>query len=99
MEPVRESHYTASEVPACPDCNAALKPNIVLFGKAVRGLEAITAFVADCDLLLVIGTSAQVFPAAGLPALVRQNGGTIFEFNREPAIGIGMTQSGHRNGK
>jgi NAD-dependent deacetylase len=94
LEPVRESHYTASDVPTCAACSAPLKPDIVLFGEAVRSLNAIHAFIADCDLLLVIGTSAQVYPAAGLPALVRHNGGTIFEFNREPALdrGLGLTR-------
>jgi NAD-dependent deacetylase len=91
LEPVRESHYTSSEVPACADCNSPLKPNIVLFGEAVRGLDAIRAFIADCDLLLVIGTSAQVYPAAGIPVVVRQNGGMIFEFNMEPTLSPGLT--------
>ena len=32
------------------------------------------------------GTSAQVYPAAALPALVRAGGGRLFEFNREQAL-------------
>lgn len=85
--PVIPDHYQTVGVPLCADCGFPLKPNVVLFGEAVRDLEAIHAFIADCDLLLVIGTSAQVYPAAALPSVVRQNGGRIFEFNREGALG------------
>jgi NAD-dependent deacetylase len=63
-----------------------LKPNVVLFGEAVRSIAEIEFFITDCDLLLVIGTSAQVYPAAGLPETVKRNGGALFEFNLEPAL-------------
>jgi NAD-dependent deacetylase len=79
-------HYQAAEIPRCPHCASPLKPNVVLFGEPVRQLEAIHACLADCDLLLVAGTSAQVYPAAALPALVRDRGGRLFEFNREQAL-------------
>lgn len=90
LEPVTESHYHLEDVPVCFDCNYPLKPNIVLFGENVRSLEEITFFIQHCDLLLVIGTSAQVYPAAGLPGMVKANGGTIFEFNIEPALSPGL---------
>lgn len=83
---VEAVHYQTPVVPRCPHCGFPLKPNVVLFGEAVRDIEAIYDFIVDCDLLLVIGTSAQVYPAAGLPAMVRQNGGRILEFNREHAL-------------
>lgn len=91
--PVAPSHFSTPEVPRCSFCGYPLKPNVVLFGEAVRDLEAIHAFIADCDLLLVVGTSAQVYPAAALPDMVRQNGGSIFEFNREAALS-GPSRSG-----
>lgn len=84
--PVEEEHYSLAGVPVCSECSYPLKPNIVLFGEAVRSLEEINTFVSECDLLLVIGTSAQVYPAASLPLLVKQHGGKIFEFNMEPAL-------------
>ena len=87
LEPVRDEHYGASDVPLCPDCRFPLKPNVVLFGEAVRKLDEIDKLMTGCDLLLVIGTSAQVYPAAGLPHGVKREGGTIFEFNCEPALG------------
>lgn len=84
--PIDPGLYQDVGVPLCAHCSFPLKPNVVLFGESVRDIEAIHQFVADCDLLLVIGTSAQVYPAAALPATVRQNGGRIIECNREPAL-------------
>lgn len=84
--PVTRNHYTMSEVPACTRCHSPLKPNVVLFGEAVRSLDTIEELIAECDLLLVIGTSAQVYPAAGLPVSVKDRGGLIYEFNQEPAL-------------
>jgi NAD-dependent deacetylase len=59
---------TFGGVPVCPDCGAALRPGVVWFGEALpRGVfdEAERA-VHDCQVLIVAGTSAQVYPAAGL---------------------------------
>jgi NAD-dependent deacetylase len=94
LEKAHQELYRSSEVPRCLQCNYPLKPNVVLFGEAVRDLDAIESFIADCDLLLVIGTSAQVFPAAGLPYTVKQKGGVIFEFNQEQALGSGSFSGG-----
>lgn len=79
--PVKTEHFSAKQFPRCRLCNDPLKPNVVLFGEDVRGMDEINGLLAECDLLLVIGTSAQVYPAAGLPAMVKQNGGLIYEFN------------------
>lgn len=87
LEAVKEFHYRLGDVPQCPVCSGYLKPNIVLFGESVRKLEQIEALIAGCEVLLVIGTSACVYPAAGLPAAVKQRGGKVFEFNREQALG------------
>nr|WP_320010503.1 NAD-dependent deacylase [uncultured Desulfobulbus sp.] len=83
---VRPEHFTAKEVPCCPSCARPLKPNVVLFGESVRQLDAIENFVASCDLLLVIGTSCQVYPAASLPEQVRRQGGHVVECNQQSAL-------------
>jgi len=88
MIPVTDEHYQMRTIPLCASCEYPLKPNVVLFGEPVRSLAEIETHMADCDLLLVIGTSAQVYPAAGLPPMVKQRGGKIFEFNREPTLGL-----------
>ncbi len=87
--PVTTDHYTMQEVPACMRCNSPLKPNVVLFGETVRGMDRIEQLIDKCDLLLVIGTSASVYPAAGLPVLVKEHGGLVYEFNREPELSTG----------
>lgn len=85
--PAHASQYlTQTGVPRCSRCGFPLKPNVVLFGEDVREIEAIQVFIADCDLLMVIGTSAQVYPAASLPAMVHRRGGSLFEFNREQVL-------------
>ncbi len=83
LEAVRREHYESGNVPACRHCGRALKPNVVLFGEDVRRMDEINRLLEDCDLLLVVGTSAQVYPAAGLPDRVKMNGGSIYEFNME----------------
>jgi len=84
--PVTDSHYSMEDVPECGLCSYPLKPDIVLFGEAVKNLDEIQMLVSSCDLLLVIGTSAKVYPAAGIPEMVRQQGGKIYEFNQEQTL-------------
>lgn len=83
LEQVTPEHYSPESIPVCGRCSIPLKPNVVLFGESVRRLDDIQALLAHCDLLLVIGTSAQVYPAAGLPAIVKESDGLVYEFNQE----------------
>lgn len=92
--PVVEDHYSTEGVPECDLCSYPLKPNIVLFGEAVKSLDEIQDLISTCDLLLVIGTSAKVYPAAGIPESVKQQGGIIYEFNQEQALSSSGS-SGH----
>jgi NAD-dependent deacetylase len=62
-----EDRVLAGEVPLCEGCGAVIKPDIVFFGENVRDFERAQALVAASDLLLVIGTSLTVYPAASLP--------------------------------
>lgn len=84
LGPLEEQHLAGDDVPACPRCSYPLKPNMVLFGEDVRRMPEINALMARCDLLLVVGTSAEVYPAAGLPDQVSRHGGLIYEFNLRP---------------
>jgi len=92
VTPVSEEHYRVVEVPHCQTCSYPFKPNVVLFGEQVRNLHSIQELLMRCDLLLVIGTSAQVYPAAGLPELVKQQGGLVYEFNREQSLSVPGSQ-------
>ena len=71
-------------VPTC-DCGGLLKPQIVLFGEAIpfSALEAAQHEVLLCDVMLVVGTSAQVAPASMLPIVARRRGAAIVEMNVE----------------
>lgn len=73
-------------LPACPACGALLRPGVVWFGEALDGptLDAAHAAASSADACLVVGTSALVHPAAGLPLATAGRGGRIVEVNPEP---------------
>ncbi len=83
LEPSRPDQFESGQAPVCAGCGHFLKPNVVLFGEAVRLWDEVESLVSSCDALLVIGTSGSVFPVAGLPPRVRAAGGRLFEFNLE----------------
>jgi NAD-dependent deacetylase len=62
-----------SDVPACPRCGAVLKPGVVLFGELLPGaaLERATQLARGAQLVLVVGSSLEVWPVAGLPLEAR----------------------------
>jgi len=65
-------------VPRC-DCGAPLKPDVVLFGELLpeAAMDRASALAAGADLMLCVGSSLEVYPAAGLPELTLQAGGRI----------------------
>lgn len=73
-------------LPACQTCGALLRPHVVWFGETLDPavLAAAYAAVAACDLMLVIGTSGLVQPAASLGYLAKQRGAFVAEINLEP---------------
>ena len=74
------------ELPPRCECGALLRPGVVWFGEALPEGEfhAAVAAVEAADVVLVIGTSGLVYPAAGLPALARQAGAFVVEINPAP---------------
>jgi NAD-dependent deacetylase len=69
--------------PRCPECGALLRPDVVWFGESLpeEALETAWAAAAHCRLMLVIGTSAVVQPAASLPLVALRNGAQLVEVN------------------
>jgi NAD-dependent deacetylase len=65
--------------PPCPGCGAALRPDVVWFGEPLprAALEAAAAAAAACDVLLVAGTSLNVFPAASLVPIAIESGARV----------------------
>jgi NAD-dependent deacetylase len=76
---------------ACPACGTTgrLRPHVVWFGEMPLGMDRIEAALDACDLFVSIGTSGQVYPAAGFVAAVRGRARTI-EINLEPSEGAGL---------
>ena len=91
---------SSKEVPKCPECGKYLKPNVVFFGEDVRGLEEINELLNGSDVMLVVGTSANVYPANTLPLRIKRAGGKVIEFNLKPSalsegtIGFGLWDFG-----
>lgn len=83
--------FTEAELPHCR-CGGVLRPHVVWFGEAlaVSDLSAATDAIDRCDVLLVIGTSAVVYPAAGLVPMAKRHGAVIAEINVEPSAVAGL---------
>lgn len=75
------------EIPTC-ECGGWIKPDVILFGEKMPYETVIAAeeLASSCELLLVIGTSLNVQPAASLPFTTKHSGGSIAIINREPTI-------------
>jgi NAD-dependent deacetylase len=74
------------EVPRCSRCGEVLKPDVVLFGEDLPhgAMTRAEELIGDCDDLVIVGTSAEVEPAAGLPRLARARGAHVWEIDPEP---------------
>ena len=70
---------------ACPSCANEMRPDVVLFGELLPpgAFEFAAAKAAQWELCFVIGTSALVYPAAGLPEIARSAGAYLCEVNPE----------------
>jgi len=71
------------ELPHCPHCNGLLRPDIVWFHEALPAAtwEEAALMTSLCDVFLVVGTSAVVYPAAGLIVAAKRSGAKVIEIN------------------
>lgn len=78
-----------SALSQCPACGAVgyLRPDVVWFGEMPYQMERIYAALAGCDLFLSIGTSGNVYPAAGFVEEAWLHGAHTVELNLEPSDG------------
>ncbi|MBU2547952.1 MAG: NAD-dependent protein deacylase, partial [Proteobacteria bacterium] len=72
--------YLLEALPVC-ECGAVMRPDVVMFGEAVQNLAASFDEARCADAVLVLGTSAMVWPAAGVPYESKRNNGRIIEIN------------------
>jgi NAD-dependent deacetylase len=72
-------------VPLCPRCGAVLKPDVVMFGELLpaAAIERALDLAAGAALLLVVGSSLEVWPVAGLPDETIAHGGKLAVVNRD----------------
>ena len=72
-------------VPRCA-CGGAFKPDITFFGEALpeKAFSSACRLAAEADVMLVMGTSLTVYPAAGLPRETLRAGGEIVIVNAQP---------------
>jgi len=71
--------------PRCKECGGMLRPAVVWFGESLP-MDALTKahkVSKEADLFIVVGTSAQVYPAAELPLIAKREGANLVEVNPE----------------
>lgn len=73
-------------LPRCPQTGHLLRPGVVWFGEALpeAALRGAERALERCNVVLVIGTSGMVYPAAQLPLIALERGATIVEVNPDP---------------
>jgi NAD-dependent deacetylase len=81
----------------CPCCNqpGTLRPHIVWFGEVPFHLEMIERALRACDLFVSIGTSGNVYPAAGFFQVARASGAHTVELNLERSSNATLFDEGH----
>ena len=81
----KTSSVEITEIPPRCDCGGILRPNAVLFGEMIpqEALWRSRQVATDCDVMLVMGTSAVVQPAALMPVVAKESGAKVIEINAE----------------
>jgi NAD-dependent deacetylase len=85
-EPVSDTHGDL-EPPNCPQCGSPVRPDVVWFGEMLPPgvFQQAEAASSACDVMLVVGTSGMVQPAANLPLVASAAGAMVVEVNVEPS--------------
>lgn len=83
--PMAVADFTVEAPPPCPQCGSPARPDVVWFGELLPSeiLERAWAAAAGCDVMLVVGTSGVVQPAASLPLVAARGGARTVEINPE----------------
>jgi NAD-dependent deacetylase len=83
---ILKKYRTANDPPACERCGGIMKPDVIFFGEALpeETLEEAIRHASRCDLLIVVGSSLVVYPAASIPFVAEQAGAKIVIINMTP---------------
>jgi len=84
----KSSRIDLTNIPPLCDCGGIYRPEVVLFGEIIppEHLWRSKQLASDCDLMLVIGTSATVQPAALMPHIAKESGSKVIEINPEETL-------------
>ncbi|MBU0995260.1 MAG: NAD-dependent deacylase [Proteobacteria bacterium] len=70
-----------SLVMICDKCGSMMRPDVVMFGEQVHDLQNAFEAARNCDVMIILGTSGVVYPAAYFPVEAKQNGAKIIVIN------------------
>jgi NAD-dependent deacetylase len=68
-------------LPKCPSCSNPCRPDVVMFGESVQQMDIAFEEAKSCDVMLVMGTSGVVYPAAMLPRHAKAAGSIVIDMN------------------
>ena len=85
-EQYMKSYIIDGDIPQCPICGELLKPDVILFGEQlpVATWQASESAANECDVIIVVGSSLEVMPVAGLPMLALNTGAKLIILNQSP---------------
>ncbi len=86
LAPLKAQFVAEGVAPRCDTCGGLVKLAVISFGEPMPEgpMAEADAAIQQCDLCLAIGSSLQVYPAAGFPILAKRNGARLVILNREP---------------
>ncbi len=86
LEPIRLAFVADGTLPVCNSCGGLVKTATISFGQSMPEdpMRRAQQETMACDLFLAIGSSLQVYPAAGFPQTAARNGANLVILNREP---------------
>ncbi|HSG29934.1 MAG TPA: NAD-dependent deacylase [Thermodesulfobacteriota bacterium] len=78
--------------PSCEKCGEMTRPNVVWFGEIIpmSAIDACVIAIDKCDVMLIIGTSGVVEPAASMGLMAMRSGKKVIEINLDTTPGTGM---------
>ncbi|CAL1713885.1 unnamed protein product [Somion occarium] len=82
-----EPDIPIEDLPRCRVCGSLARPGVVWFGESVPQVYLMHKIAMEADLCIVVGTSSEVYPAAGVAQIVREAGGKVAVFNIDRTAG------------
>ena len=85
LAPIEEAFASEGRLPHCEGCGGLVKAATISFGQAMpeAAMQRAEQAILACDLLLVLGSSLVVYPAAAFPLRAKRNGARLVIINRE----------------